>query len=73
MQARSDLWVQPKVDGVAVTLVYRNGVLTQALAVGTATKGKTGPSRFAQYRRFLVTSKAYWRTACCRGVIPSER
>lgn len=23
MRERSDLWVQPKVDGVAVTLVYR--------------------------------------------------
>lgn len=25
MRERSDLWVQPKVDGVAVTLVYREG------------------------------------------------
>lgn len=40
MQARSDLWVQPKVDGVAVTLVYRNGVLTQAISRGDGNKGE---------------------------------
>jgi DNA ligase (NAD+) len=67
MQARGDLWVQPKVDGVAVTLVYRNGVLTQAISRGDGNKGKTGPSRFAQYRRCPVTCKAHWRTACCRA------
>ena len=32
MQKRDDLWVQPKVDGVAVTLVYHNGQLTQMLS-----------------------------------------
>ncbi len=26
MKNKSDLWIQPKVDGVAVTLVYRRGV-----------------------------------------------
>lgn len=40
MQAHSDLWVQPKVDGVAVTLVYRNGVLTQAISRGDGNKGE---------------------------------
>lgn len=33
------LWVQPKADGVAVTLVYNKGKLTQALSRGD---GKTG-------------------------------
>lgn len=32
MQRREKLWVQPKVDGVAVTLVYQNGKLTQLLS-----------------------------------------
>lgn len=40
MQTRSDLWVQPKVDGVAVTLVYHNGVLTQAISRGDGNKGE---------------------------------
>ncbi|QMR76038.1 NAD-dependent DNA ligase LigB [Enterobacter sp. RHBSTW-00175] len=40
MQSRGDLWVQPKVDGVAVTLVYRNGVLTQAISRGDGNKGE---------------------------------
>ncbi|WP_106475678.1 NAD-dependent DNA ligase LigB [Phytohalomonas tamaricis] len=33
------LWVQPKVDGVAVTLVYRDGVLTEAISRGDGTRG----------------------------------
>ena len=40
MQARHDLWVQPKVDGVAVTLVYRNGTLSQAISRGDGIKGE---------------------------------
>ncbi|HDR2892608.1 TPA: NAD-dependent DNA ligase LigB [Enterobacter asburiae] len=40
MQTRSDLWVQPKVDGVAVTLVYHNGVLTRAISRGDGNKGE---------------------------------
>jgi DNA ligase (NAD+) len=27
LRSREDIWIQPKVDGVAVTLIYRNGVL----------------------------------------------
>lgn len=40
MQAHSDLWVQPKVDGVAVTLVYRNGNLVSAISRGNGLKGE---------------------------------
>ena len=40
MLARSDLWVQPKVDGVAVTLVYRNGNLVRAISRGNGLKGE---------------------------------
>lgn len=40
MQGRSDLWVQPKVDGVAVTLVYRKGVLVSAISRGDGQKGE---------------------------------
>ncbi|MEB5752881.1 NAD-dependent DNA ligase LigB [Citrobacter cronae] len=40
MRVRSDLWVQPKVDGVAVTLVYRNGNLVRAISRGNGLKGE---------------------------------
>ncbi|AKP33728.1 NAD-dependent DNA ligase LigB [Yersinia aleksiciae] len=40
MQRREKLWVQPKVDGVAVTLVYQNGKLTQLLSRGDGLKGQ---------------------------------
>ena len=40
MRERSDLWVQPKVDGVAVTLVYRDGKLIKAISRGNGLKGE---------------------------------
>lgn len=40
MAGKQDLWVQPKVDGVAVTLVYRNGELAQAISRGNGLAGE---------------------------------
>ncbi|HEY2452086.1 MAG TPA: NAD-dependent DNA ligase LigB [Scandinavium sp.] len=40
MKDKTDLWIQPKVDGVAVTLVYRNGKLTQAISRGNGLAGE---------------------------------
>ncbi len=40
MRERSDLWVQPKVDGVAVTPVYRDGKLNKAISRGNGLKGE---------------------------------
>jgi len=40
MRARQHLWMQPKVDGVAITLVYRDGTLTQAISRGDGLKGE---------------------------------
>ena len=40
--------MQPKVDGVAVTLVYQGGSLSGPLAVATVEKVKTGRRRFDQ-------------------------
>ncbi|HDP9490194.1 TPA: NAD-dependent DNA ligase LigB [Escherichia coli] len=40
MRERSDLWVQPKVDGVAVTLIYRDGKLNKAISRGNGLKGE---------------------------------
>lgn len=40
MRGRNGLWVQPKVDGVAITLVYRNGRLEKMLSRGDGLKGE---------------------------------
>lgn len=34
-----DLWIQPKADGVAVTLLYEHGVLREAVSRGDGTRG----------------------------------
>ncbi|SFH97501.1 MULTISPECIES: NAD-dependent DNA ligase LigB [unclassified Pseudomonas] len=36
---REDVWIQPKVDGVAVTLVYRKGRLSQVISRGDGARG----------------------------------
>ncbi len=38
--SRQDIWIQPKVDGVAVTLVYRQGTLAQAISRGDGVLGQ---------------------------------
>lgn len=40
MKSRSNLWIQPKIDGVAVTLVYQNGHLVSAISRGDGIKGQ---------------------------------
>lgn len=37
---QGDLWIQPKVDGVAITLVYRDGQLQQAISRGDGRSGQ---------------------------------
>ncbi|MBH3340672.1 NAD-dependent DNA ligase LigB [Pseudomonas mendocina] len=46
--SRDDLWIQPKVDGVAVTLVYRNGLLQQAISRGDGRQGQDWTARARQ-------------------------
>ena len=41
IKQRDELWVQPKVDGVAVTLVYEHGQLTQMLSRGDGLAGQS--------------------------------
>lgn len=48
MQGRRGLWVQPKVDGVAVTLVYRNGRLVQAISRGDGIQGEDWTAQVAR-------------------------
>lgn len=40
LKGKTDLWIQPKVDGVAVTLVYKSGQLAQAISRGDGAKGQ---------------------------------
>lgn len=47
MQGKSDLWVQPKVDGVAVTLIYRQGQLASLVSRGDGLRGEEWRTRAA--------------------------
>ncbi|HDI3021331.1 TPA: NAD-dependent DNA ligase LigB [Cronobacter turicensis] len=45
MHGKTDLWVQPKVDGVAVSLVYRKGELQQVISRGDGLQGEDWTTR----------------------------
>ncbi|UVL13867.1 NAD-dependent DNA ligase LigB [Pseudomonas atacamensis] len=71
LRDRQNVWVQPKVDGVAVTLIYRQGVLQQAISRGDGVNGQDWtasarriaaiPQRLRQPRDLLVQGELYWR------------
>jgi DNA ligase (NAD+) len=71
LDGRDDVWAQPKVDGVAVTLVYRGGRLHQAISRGdgiqghdwtnTARKIRDIPQRLREPADLLVQGELYWR------------
>jgi DNA ligase (NAD+) len=71
LRDRNDVWVQPKVDGVAVTLIYRQGLLTQAISRGDGARGQDWtrsarqiiaiPQQLSQPRDLLVQGELYWR------------
>ncbi|MBV6825876.1 NAD-dependent DNA ligase LigB [Pseudomonas sp. PD9R] len=71
LNGRAGVWVQPKVDGVAVTLIYHQGLLTQAISRGDGSQGQDWtvsarqiaaiPQQLAQPRDLLVQGELYWR------------
>ena len=71
LRDRVDVWVQPKIDGVAVTLVYRNGLLAQAISRGDGQSGQDWtvparltpaiPQQLSQARDLIVQGELYWR------------
>lgn len=71
LRDRKDVWIQPKVDGVAVTLIYRNGVLHRAISRGDGVNGQDWtvsahhvpaiPRQLSQARDLLVQGELYWR------------
>ena len=44
----ADVWVQPKVDGVAVSLVYRDGALVRAISRGDGQAGQDWTARMLE-------------------------
>ncbi|MEQ7919993.1 NAD-dependent DNA ligase LigB [Xanthomonas sp. WHRI 1810A] len=70
LKGRSDLWIQPKVDGVAVTLVYENGKLVKAISRGDGVNGQdwTGhahqiaaiPRHLAWEKTLVLQGELYW-------------
>ncbi|AKJ40798.1 NAD-dependent DNA ligase LigB [Pragia fontium] len=72
MAQRQDLWIQPKIDGVAATLVYQQGHLVSAMSRGDGVKGedwtahalkiKGIPQRLPTERqRLVVQGELFWR------------
>lgn len=71
IDARNDLWIQPKVDGVAVTLHYRNGRLAQAISRGDGSHGQDWterarqlpaiPQSLASDDELILQGELYWR------------
>ncbi|MDU8459560.1 NAD-dependent DNA ligase LigB [Pseudomonas syringae group sp. J254-4] len=71
LKGRNDLWIQPKIDGVAVTLVYEKGQLVQAISRGDGRKGqdwtsqarliKAIPQRLPQHDSLILQGELYWR------------
>lgn len=45
---REDLWIQPKVDGVAITLRYQDGDLVEAVSRGDGERGQDWTNRVRQ-------------------------
>ncbi|MFG6668779.1 NAD-dependent DNA ligase LigB [Halomonas sp. HNIBRBA4712] len=68
---RDNLWIQPKVDGVAVTLAYEAGELIEAVSRGDGERGQNWtpralelpavPNRLPQAIDAIFQGELYWR------------
>ncbi len=71
LRGKDDMWIQPKVDGVAVTLVYEEGKLVQAISRGDGLKGQDWtaharlieaiPAQVAWQEPLVLQGELYWR------------
>jgi len=71
LEPRTEVWVQPKVDGVAVTLHYRDGALIQVISRGNGSHGQDWtatarqlpgiPSRLPSRKEIILQGELYWR------------
>lgn len=73
MRERSDLWVQPKVDGVAVTLVYRDGKLNKAISRGNGLKGEDWTQKVSLISAVPQTVSGPLANSTLQGNISSAR
>ncbi|WP_260861979.1 NAD-dependent DNA ligase LigB [Citrobacter sp. Marseille-Q6884] len=73
MRNRCDLWVQPKVDGVAVTLVYRDGKLVRAISRGNGLTGEDWTSKVRQIPSIPRTTKGLLANSTLQGEIFLQR
>lgn len=68
---REDLWIQPKVDGIAVSLIYRGGHLQQVISRGDGRSGQDWtdnarhvsaiPAQLPAPRDLTLQGELYWR------------
>ncbi|MCY1340644.1 DNA ligase B [compost metagenome] len=72
LRGRDDLWVQPKVDGVAVSLLYRDGRLVRAISRGDGLRGQDWTANAlklpgiptelpGEHGRLVLQGELYWR------------
>lgn len=71
LEHRQDVWIQPKIDGVAITLIYRQGKLHQAISRGDGVQGQDWtanarliaaiPAQLPQPLDLLLQGELYWR------------
>lgn len=71
LKGRSDLWIQPKIDGVAATLIYRNGKLVQLISRGNGTHGQDWtphasqivaiPESLPWQKSLILQAELYWK------------
>lgn len=71
LRGRDDLWIQPKVDGVAVTLLYRDGRLERMVSRGDGLRGQDWSAHARRipavlqalpYRdEVILQGELYWR------------
>lgn len=72
MANRNDLWIQPKADGVAVTLIYRDGRLQQAISRGDGHSGQDWtaharligliPQHLPRSDQVILQGELYWHS-----------
>jgi DNA ligase (NAD+) len=71
LKGRTDLWIQPKVDGVAVTLTYEAGELVQVISRGDGLSGQNWmphapriaaiPASLPWQKTLILQGELYWK------------
>ncbi|EPG6259532.1 NAD-dependent DNA ligase LigB [Klebsiella aerogenes] len=73
MRDKTDLWVQPKVDGVAVTLVYRGGRFIRAISRGDGLAGEDWTAKVRQIPGVPLTTSGALVNSVLQGEIFQRR